>query len=314
MWPRSRSSPTSRPPAEDDVSLAIAVGRDHHRARDGLRIDSDGRRTQNAPFTCGKQQRRDPGRGPSELAVTLAWTEGALVAQRSEKMRWSVHASDERRARRPLGVDSLLMARGYDPAAWQTFCQALVGAAAALTGLLFVAVSINLERILKRPNFLPPRAAETLAAVLVVLMSCALTLVPQNTLLLGIELLVIALTLLAVTPRQLATRRRQLNRPAGRSRGDCPRGEGMMPARAAIRSLAIETNRPVEAVLAAQLEPDGSRSRLLSRRSRASTDAAVHRHAGPAGRMSQSPAAAAASPGRAAVIVLNASTRHCTVR
>jgi hypothetical protein len=58
------------------------------------------------------------------------------------------------------------MARGYDPAAWQAFCQALVGAAAALTGLLFVAVSINLERILKRPDFLPPRAAETLAAVL----------------------------------------------------------------------------------------------------------------------------------------------------
>ncbi len=99
------------------------------------------------------------------------------------------------------------MARGYDPAAWQVFCEALVGAAAALTGLLFVAVSINLENILKRPNFLPPRAAETLAAVLVVLMSCALTLVPQNTRLLGVELLVIALALLAVTPRQIATRR-----------------------------------------------------------------------------------------------------------
>jgi hypothetical protein len=26
----------------------------------------------------------------SELAATLAWTEGALVAQRSEKMRWSM--------------------------------------------------------------------------------------------------------------------------------------------------------------------------------------------------------------------------------
>ena len=113
-----------------------------------------------------------------------------------------------------MGVESLLMARGYDPAAWQAFCLALVGAAAALTGLLFVAVSINLERILKQPNFLPARAAETLAAVLVVLVSCALTLVPQNTRLLGIELLVIALTLLAVTPRQLATRREQPEDPA----------------------------------------------------------------------------------------------------
>lgn len=106
------------------------------------------------------------------------------------------------------------MARGYDPAAWQVFCQALVGAAAALAGLLFVAVSINLERILERPNFLPPRAAETLAAVIAVLMSCALTLVPQNTRLLGIELLVIALALLGFAPRQLATRRAQPDDPA----------------------------------------------------------------------------------------------------
>jgi hypothetical protein len=63
------------------------------------------------------------------------------------------------------------------------------------------------------PNFLPPRAAETLAALVAVLMSCALTLVPQNTRLLGIELLIIALTLLAVTPRQLATRREQPDDP-----------------------------------------------------------------------------------------------------
>ena len=47
------------------------------------------------------------------------------------------------------------------------------------------------------------------------------------------------------------------------------------------RVLAVETNRPVEAVVAAELKPDGGRSRLLSRRSRASTDAAVHRHAVP---------------------------------
>jgi hypothetical protein len=107
------------------------------------------------------------------------------------------------------------MARAYDPALWESFCIALVGAAAALTGLLFVAVSINLDSILKSPNFLPPRAAETLAALLVVLTSCALTLVPQNTRLLGIELLVIALALLGViTPRQLATRRERPEDPA----------------------------------------------------------------------------------------------------
>ena len=37
---------------------------------------------------------------------------------------------------------------GYDPAAWVGFFTAVTGAAAALTGLLFVAVSINLDHIL----------------------------------------------------------------------------------------------------------------------------------------------------------------------
>jgi modulator of FtsH protease len=107
------------------------------------------------------------------------------------------------------------MHTGYDPAAWESFCVAMVGAAAALTGLLFVAVSINLDNILKSPKFLPPRAAETLATLLIVLVSCALALVPQNTRLLGIELAVIALSLLVrVIPRQLATQRQQSDDPA----------------------------------------------------------------------------------------------------
>ena len=49
----------------------------------------------------------------------------------------------------------------------------------------------------------------------------------------------------------------------------------------AARPRPVETNRPVEAIVAAQLKPDGGRSRLLSRRSRASMHAAVHRHAVP---------------------------------
>ena len=47
------------------------------------------------------------------------------------------------------------------------------------------------------------------------------------------------------------------------------------------RVLAVETNRPVEAVMAARLKPDGGRSRLFSRRPRVGTDAALHRHAVP---------------------------------
>ncbi len=73
------------------------------------------------------------------------------------------------------------------------------------------------------------------------------------------------------------------------------------PARA--RASPVETNRPVEAVLAARLKPRGSRTRLLSHRSRASTDAAVHRHAGPADGRHSPRSAAAASPREAGRLV-----------
>jgi hypothetical protein len=42
---------------------------------------------------------------------------------------------------------------------------------------LFVAVSINLDKILKGDRFLPARAAETLATLLLVVVSSALALV-----------------------------------------------------------------------------------------------------------------------------------------
>lgn len=74
----------------------------------------------------------------------------------------------------------------YALAEWSGFATAEVGAAAALTGLLFVAVSINLERILAFPK-LPARAAETLVVLLLALMSSSVVLLPQNIRLLGAE-------------------------------------------------------------------------------------------------------------------------------
>jgi hypothetical protein len=104
--------------------------------------------------------------------------------------------------------------RGYDLAAWQPFFSAMIAAAAALTGLLFVAVSINLDRILKGGRFLPARAAETLATLLLVVATSAFTLVPQGTRLVGLEILIIVVPMLAVTVRnQLAHRRRNPHDP-----------------------------------------------------------------------------------------------------
>ena len=52
----------------------------------------------------------------------------------------------------------------YQPEAWHDFFTATTAAAAAVTGLLFVALSINLAAILKEPR-LPGRAAGTLVTL-----------------------------------------------------------------------------------------------------------------------------------------------------
>lgn len=70
---------------------------------------------------------------------------------------------------------------------WNNFFVAELGAAAALTGLLFVAVSINLTRILQFPH-LPGRAAESLMNLISVLLASSFALVPrQNAFIFGVE-------------------------------------------------------------------------------------------------------------------------------
>ena len=110
---------------------------------------------------------------------------------------------------------ALLTARAYDSAGWGAFFTAVITAAAGLTGLLFVAVSINLSNILKPQNEgLPARAAETLATLLLVVVTGALTLLPESTRLLGLEVLVLAGPLLAATStEQLRDWRRHRDQP-----------------------------------------------------------------------------------------------------
>src|ERR1700712_751563 len=81
----------------------------------------------------------------------------------------------------------------YDPDPWQNLYIALAGATAALTGLLFVAVSINLKEILEG-RLLPRRAAETLSIMVGLLVLSVFMLVPgQADWILGVEILLIGL-------------------------------------------------------------------------------------------------------------------------
>ena len=77
----------------------------------------------------------------------------------------------------------------YVPADWHEFLVAAMGASAALLGLLFVTISINLEEILQHRH-LPGRAAGTLGMLLSVLVVCIFGLVPgQSVRALGVEIL-----------------------------------------------------------------------------------------------------------------------------
>ena len=79
--------------------------------------------------------------------------------------------------------------------AWIPFWSAVAAAAATLTGLVFVAVSINLKPILKQ-SWLVDRAAESMMQLMGALLLAVATLVPHQPLrALGAEVIVISGTL-----------------------------------------------------------------------------------------------------------------------
>jgi hypothetical protein len=71
------------------------------------------------------------------------------------------------------------MLAGYESHQWFEFGVAIVGAAAVLNGLLFVAMSINIERIMAIVT-LPARAAGTLVLFVIPLMVGTWMLIPSS--------------------------------------------------------------------------------------------------------------------------------------
>ena len=95
----------------------------------------------------------------------------------------------------------------YTPSEWHDFFLGTLGASAALTGLLFVAISINLQQILKHSQ-LPGRAAGTLGILVCALVVSGFGLAPgQGNRALGLEVVVAGAAVVAQTV--WATRRKQ---------------------------------------------------------------------------------------------------------
>lgn len=98
---------------------------------------------------------------------------------------------------------------------WTNFMITAAQASAALTGLVIVAISVNLGRILSFPH-LPSRAGATVAALIVILVVAMAALVPQSLRALGAEVIFFGLCcwLLQVQAgSQMITARQALKRP-----------------------------------------------------------------------------------------------------
>ena len=91
------------------------------------------------------------------------------------------------------------MDAGYDPAVWHDFGVGLVGASAALLGLVFVVVSLHLKAVVT-DSVLRRRAEITLGLFATALVASAALLIPgQTRQALGIELMPIALAYISLS-------------------------------------------------------------------------------------------------------------------
>ena len=82
---------------------------------------------------------------------------------------------------------------------WHEFFLVEAGVAAVLTGLVFIGVSINLDKIMSNPGHgLPGRALEALVLLMAVLVVTSFLLVAgQGTVLVGVEILAVGIVVWA---------------------------------------------------------------------------------------------------------------------
>lgn len=92
------------------------------------------------------------------------------------------------------------MSAGNDPAAWQNFYIMIGTANAAITGLLFVSLSMHLKQILAHPLY-KPRAIVVLVILTTQIVISAIVLAPQPRDAMGWEILAINVAFLALNLR-----------------------------------------------------------------------------------------------------------------
>jgi modulator of FtsH protease len=147
----------------------------------GLQLDEPGRPPRHRPAGSGIHPE-----STSDPCARL----GQVVTPVTRRQHLCRSVTTARAARRVI----LRGVTAYDPEQWHDLFVASAGAAAALAGLVFVAVSINIRQILEHRG-MPERALQAVLLLLGAVVVSLFGLVPQSSTALGVELLVCGLAL-----------------------------------------------------------------------------------------------------------------------